>query len=54
MVEQNVRFGLSLAHRATVMSGGRAALSGAADDVSSHPNLMDIFFGTATHDVVSI
>jgi branched-chain amino acid transport system ATP-binding protein len=54
MVEQNVRFGLSLAHRATVMSGGRAALSGAADDVSSHPNLMDIFFGTATHDEVSI
>ena len=53
MVEQNVRFGLSLAHRATVMSAGRVALTGVADDVANNPNLMDIFFGTAKHDKAS-
>ena len=53
MVEQNVRFGLSLAHRATVMSAGRVALTGPADDVANHPNLMGIFFGTARHDKAS-
>ena len=53
MVEQNVRFGLSLADRATVMSAGRVALTGSADDVANHPNLMDIFFGTAKHDKAS-
>jgi ABC-type branched-subunit amino acid transport system ATPase component len=53
MVEQNVRFGLSLAHRATVMSAGRVALTGPADDVANDPNLMGIFFGTARHDKAS-
>jgi branched-chain amino acid transport system ATP-binding protein len=53
MVEQNVRFGLSLAHQATVMSAGRVALTGPADHVASNPNLMDIFFGTANHDKAS-
>jgi ABC-type branched-subunit amino acid transport system ATPase component len=53
MVEQNVRFGLSLADRATVMSAGRVALTGSADEVANHPNLMDIFFGSARHDKAS-
>lgn len=44
MVEQNVRFGLSLAREATVMSAGSVVLTGTADEVSNHPNLMDIFF----------
>jgi ABC-type branched-subunit amino acid transport system ATPase component len=47
MVEQNVRFGLSLAQRATVMSAGSVALTGSAQDIAEHPNLMDVFFGTA-------
>jgi ABC-type branched-subunit amino acid transport system ATPase component len=47
MVEQNVRFGLSLAHYATVMSAGTVALSGTADEIANHPHLMDIFFGAA-------
>ncbi len=45
MVEQNVRFGLSLADRATVMSAGSVALTGPAGEVADHPHLMDIFFG---------
>lgn len=56
MVEQNVRFGLSLADRATVMSAGSVVLTGAAAEVGSHTDLMDIFFGAANrpnvlHDV---
>lgn len=47
MVEQNVRFGLSLAHRATVMTAGTVALTGTADEVRDHPDLMDLFFGAA-------
>jgi ABC-type branched-subunit amino acid transport system ATPase component len=49
MVEQNVRFGLSLADRATVMSAGRVAVSGPAQEVAAAPDLMDVFFGAATH-----
>jgi ABC-type branched-subunit amino acid transport system ATPase component len=45
MVEQNVRFGLALANQATVMSAGRVALTGTADEVRDRPNLMDVFFG---------
>jgi branched-chain amino acid transport system ATP-binding protein len=47
MVEQNVRFGLSLAHEATVMSAGAVALSGSADEIADHPGLMNLFFGSA-------
>jgi branched-chain amino acid transport system ATP-binding protein len=46
MVEQNVRFALSLARRATVLSGGTVAMAGAAQEVAGHPNLMDVFFST--------
>jgi branched-chain amino acid transport system ATP-binding protein len=53
MVEQNVRFGLSLAHEATVMSAGTIALTGTAQEISDHPNLMDIFFGSAANPGVS-
>lgn len=45
MVEQNVRFGLGLAHRATVMSTGSVVLTGSARDVQNHPDLMGLFFG---------
>ncbi|MDT4960028.1 MAG: branched-chain amino acid transport system ATP-binding protein [Pseudonocardiales bacterium] len=47
MVEQNVRFGLSLAHHATVMSAGSVALAGSAQDIADNPHLMDVFFGAA-------
>lgn len=50
MVEQNVRFGLSLAKQATVMSAGSVALTGAAGEVADNPNLMKIFFGGADQD----
>ncbi len=48
MVEQNVRFGLTLADHATVMSAGIGALSGKAKDIADHPDLMSIFFGSDT------
>jgi branched-chain amino acid transport system ATP-binding protein len=47
MVEQNVRFGLSLAHHGTVMSAGSVALTGTAAEIAKNPHLMDIFFGAA-------
>lgn len=47
MVEQNVRFGLSLAHHATVMSAGSIVLTGTSEEVARHPDLMNIFFGAA-------
>ena len=47
MVEQNVRFGLSLADQATVMSAGSVVLTGPAKDVAGHPDLMAMFFGAA-------
>jgi branched-chain amino acid transport system ATP-binding protein len=48
MVEQNVRFGLTLAHHAVVMSAGTVALSGPAAQVAAHPDLMELFFGAAS------
>jgi len=47
MVEQNVRFGLSLATHATVLTAGTVALSGTAGEIAAHPGLMDLFFGDA-------
>jgi branched-chain amino acid transport system substrate-binding protein len=47
MVEQNVRFGLSLATHAAVLTAGTAALSGTAAEIAAHPGLMDLFFGDA-------
>jgi ABC-type branched-subunit amino acid transport system ATPase component len=48
MVEQNVRFGLSLADRMTVMSAGSVVLTGTAQEIADHPDLMGLFFGTAS------
>ena len=48
MVEQNVRFGLSLAQQATVMTAGAVALSGSADEIARHPDLLNLFFGSAS------
>jgi len=47
MVEQNVRFGLSVATHAIVLTAGTVALSGTAAEVAAHPDLMDLFFGDA-------
>jgi ABC-type branched-subunit amino acid transport system ATPase component len=47
MVEQNVRFGLSMAEHATVLSAGTVALAGTAREIADHPDLMDLFFGNA-------
>ncbi|MFC5500855.1 ABC transporter ATP-binding protein [Lysinimonas soli] len=47
MVEQNVRFGLSLADRVTVMSAGAVVLEGTASEIADHPDLMGLFFGHA-------
>lgn len=50
MVEQNVRFGLSLADDVTVMSAGSVVLAGSAAEIESHPDLMGLFFGLAPAD----
>jgi ABC-type branched-subunit amino acid transport system ATPase component len=47
MVEQNVRFGLSLARHGCVLTAGTVALSGTAGEIAGHPGLMDLFFGDA-------
>jgi len=47
MVEQNVRFGLSLARHGCVLTAGTVALSGTAGEIAGHPDLMDLFFGDA-------
>ena len=47
MVEQNVRFGLSMATHATVLTAGTVALTGPAAEIAAHPGLMDLFFGDA-------
>jgi ABC-type branched-subunit amino acid transport system ATPase component len=47
MVEQNVRFGLSLAQNAMVMRAGAVALHGPAGEIANHSSLMDVFFGAA-------
>ncbi len=47
MVEQNVRFGLSIATHATVLTAGTVALSGTTTEIAAHPGLMDLFFGEA-------
>ena len=46
MVEQNVRFGLSVATHAAVLTAGTVALTGTAAEIAAHPGLMDLFFGT--------
>ncbi|MFJ6569733.1 ABC transporter ATP-binding protein [Streptomyces sp. NPDC091292] len=45
MVEQNVRFGLTLADHAVVMEGGRVLHTGNADDLLADPEMAQLFFG---------
>jgi branched-chain amino acid transport system ATP-binding protein len=47
MVEQNVRFGLTLADHAVVMEGGRVLHTGAADALLADPDMGRLFFGAA-------
>ncbi|WP_371542138.1 ABC transporter ATP-binding protein [Streptomyces sp. NBC_00554] len=47
MVEQNVRFGLTLADHAVVMEGGRVLHTGSADALLADPDMGRLFFGAA-------
>lgn len=50
IVEQNVRFGLSLADDVTVMTAGSVVLTGTAAEIEAHPNLMGLFFADVPAD----
>ncbi|MCX4911694.1 ABC transporter ATP-binding protein [Streptomyces sp. NBC_00878] len=47
MVEQNVRFGLTLADHAVVMEGGRVLHTGDAGALLADPDMAQLFFGAA-------
>jgi branched-chain amino acid transport system ATP-binding protein len=45
LVEQNVRFGLTLSTHGVVMESGRVLLAGGAREVLDNPEMADLFFG---------
>lgn len=45
MVEQQVKFGLSLADHGIVMERGRVVMDGAAQDVLENPEMASLYFG---------
>ncbi|MFF1822927.1 ABC transporter ATP-binding protein [Kribbella sp. NPDC058245] len=47
MVEQNVRFGLKLAHHGVVMERGQVLLAEPADTLLARPDMAALFFGAA-------
>ena len=48
LVEQNASIALSVAHRAYVLETGSVALSGAAAELSEHPEVQRAYLGEAT------
>jgi ABC-type branched-subunit amino acid transport system ATPase component len=54
LVEQNVRFGLTLATQGVVMESGRVLLFGPADQVLNNPEMADLFFGGSAAEPAAI
>jgi ABC-type branched-subunit amino acid transport system ATPase component len=52
LVEQNVRFGLTLATQGIVMESGRVLLEGSAHDVLNNPEMADLYFGGSVKQAV--
>ena len=52
MVEQNVRFGLTLADQGVVMERGQVLLAGPAEDLLARPDMGALFFGAGAGESV--